>query len=61
MPYKSLQQEKWAHTPSGLKALGKDKVAEFDAASKGVKLPNKVAKRGMLGGVRSALVNKKEK
>jgi hypothetical protein len=43
MPYSSLAQERWAHTPAGTKALGgKDKVAEWDAASKGKKLPKKV-------------------
>lgn len=42
MPYKSKQQERWAHTKSGEKALGgKAKVAEWDAASKGKKLPEK--------------------
>lgn len=43
MPYVSEQQRKWAHTQSGLKALGgAAKVAEWDAASKGKKLPKKV-------------------
>ena len=43
MPYKSRQQEKWAHTKAGEKALGGPaKVAEWDAASKGKKLPSKV-------------------
>lgn len=45
MPYKSLQQERWAHTPEGTKALGgKSAVAEWDAATKGRKLPKKVPK-----------------
>ena len=44
MPYKSLKQEKWAHTPSGLAKLGKAKVAEFDQASKGLALPKKAKK-----------------
>ena len=43
MPYKSIAQEGWAHTPAGQKALGgPDKVAEWDAASKGKKLPQRV-------------------
>ena len=47
MPYKSDQQRKWAHTPAGTKALGgKKKVAEWDASSKGKKLPSKVKKKG---------------
>jgi len=41
MPFKSLAQERWAHTPAGRAALG-DKLSEFDAASKGLKLPKRV-------------------
>lgn len=37
MPYTSLKQERWAHTPAA-KAKGFP-TAEFDAASKGLKLP----------------------
>jgi len=45
MPYVSDQQRKWAHTEAGEKALGGPaKVAEWDAASKGMKLPKKVGK-----------------
>ena len=45
MPYQSNQQRKWAHTSAGMKALGgASKVAEWDAASKGMKLPKKVTK-----------------
>jgi hypothetical protein len=42
MPYKSKAQERWAHTPTGMKQLGKKKVAEFDEASKGKELPEHV-------------------
>lgn len=43
MPYKSIQQERWAHTKFGTKALGgKAKVHEWDVASKGKRLPKKV-------------------
>jgi hypothetical protein len=46
MPYESLAQERWAHTSAGTKALGgKQKVAEWDAATKGKKLPEKKAKQ----------------
>ena len=42
MPYKSKAQDRWAHTPAGTKALGgKSKVAEWDAATKGKKLPER--------------------
>ncbi len=45
MPYKSQQQEKWAHTKEGEKALGgPSKVAEWDQASKGAKLPKTTLK-----------------
>lgn len=44
--YKSLAQERWAHTPKGIKALGgKKKVSEWDVASKGLKLPKKLKKK----------------
>jgi len=34
MPWKSAQQAKWGHSPSGLKALGgKAKVSEWDQAT----------------------------
>lgn len=43
MPWKSAQQQKWGHSPSGLKALGgKSAVGEWDAASKGKQLPERV-------------------
>ncbi len=46
MPYRSRQQEKWAHSKVGLKALGgKKKVAEWDRASKGMKLPYRATKK----------------
>ena len=43
MPYVSPKQQAWAHTDTGIKALGgPDKVAEWDKASKGKKLPERV-------------------
>lgn len=46
MPYKSKAQERWAHTPAGIKALGgKAKVTEWDQASKGIKLPERAKKK----------------
>lgn len=45
MPYKSLAQERWAHTKAGKKALGgASKVKEWDTATKGRKLPKKITK-----------------
>lgn len=41
MPYKSKAQERFAHTPTGKKKFGADTVKEFDAASKGKKLPER--------------------
>lgn len=58
MPYKSLAQERWAHTPEGRKALGA-KLAEFDAASKGMKLPARVKKPS--GGILGNAVKKRRK
>jgi hypothetical protein len=46
MPYASKKQEAWAHTPAGEKALGGPaKVAEWDAASEGLKLPDRAPPR----------------
>lgn len=46
MPYQSDAQRRWAHTEKGEKALGgKEKVAEWDEASKGKELPEHVAKK----------------
>ena len=43
MPFRSRAQERWAHTPAGEEALGGPaKVAEWDSASKGMKLPERV-------------------
>ena len=45
MPFVSRQQQKWAHTKTGEKALGGPaKMQEWDQASKGLKLPDKVGK-----------------
>lgn len=45
MPFKSRAQQRWGHTPTGEKALGGPaKVAEWDAASKGKKLPARADK-----------------
>lgn len=42
MPYQSDAQRRWAHTPSGEKALGgPSAVKEWDSASKGMKLPER--------------------
>lgn len=46
MPFKSQAQRKWAYTKEGTKALGgKAKVAEWDRASVGKKLPKKAPKK----------------
>lgn len=42
MPYQSDSQRRWAHTETGTKALGgPEKVKEWDAASKGMNLPER--------------------
>jgi len=46
MPYRSQAQRRWAHTAAGTEALGgPEKVAEWDAASKGKKLPARKGRR----------------
>jgi hypothetical protein len=45
MPYKSDRQRRWAHTKTGMKKLGASKVAEFDRASKGMNLPERIKKK----------------
>jgi hypothetical protein len=43
MPFKSKLQERWAHTAEGTKALGgPTKVKEWDEATKGKSIPEKV-------------------
>ncbi len=42
MPWKSKSQERWGNSASGHAALGNAGVAEFNAASKGKKLPSKL-------------------
>jgi hypothetical protein len=37
----SKAQLRWAHTPTGEKALGSARVAEWDKESKGVSLPER--------------------
>jgi hypothetical protein len=39
MPWKSRQQEKWGNSSSGKKAMGQESINEFNAATKGKKLP----------------------
>jgi hypothetical protein len=50
MPYRSLAQQGWAHTPAGIKALGgPQKVAEWDAATKGKELPKRIGSTDKAG------------
>lgn len=42
MPFVSKAQMRWGNSPSGKKALGSAGVKEWDRASKGLKLPEKV-------------------
>jgi hypothetical protein len=57
-PYSSEAQRRWAHTAAGKKALGGEAgVHEWDEATKGKKLPEKVGKSESLekGAVKNAL------
>lgn len=59
MPYTSDAQRRWAHTKRGTKALGgKAKVAEWDRASKGKSLPERV-NAALYGPKRKAKVRKR--
>lgn len=45
MPWKSEAQRRWGNSPAGMKALGgKKAVEEWNKATKGKKLPEKVKK-----------------
>lgn len=61
MPYKSDSQRRWAHTKAGEEALGgKKAVHEWDEATKGKDLPEKVSKSEMkkFGGMMQLSVSK---
>lgn len=45
MPYVSDAQRRFAHTKKGKKQFGAKNVAEFDAASKGMALPERAPAR----------------
>jgi hypothetical protein len=44
MPYKSDAQRKFFNSKTGTNKVGKNVVAEFNKASKGMKLPEHVSK-----------------
>lgn len=41
MPFKSKAQMRWGNSPAGRKALGTAGVAEWNSATKGLKLPER--------------------
>lgn len=46
MPFKSKAQQRWGNSKSGIKALGgKARVAEWNRATKGKKLPMRAKKK----------------
>jgi len=49
MPAKSKSQLRWVNSPAGHEALGDKGVKEWDTASKGLKLPEKVGKKKAKG------------
>ena len=64
MPAKSKAQLRWVNSPAGHKALGNAGVKEWDAASKGLKLPEKVKtvkKQKEIGIPKNALKSVKKK
>jgi len=55
LPWKSVQQARWGHSPEGLRALGgKAKVAEWDTSTPKGSLPKRA------GGLRTAAKRAKE-
>lgn len=55
MPWASAAQRRWGHTKAGEEALGgSDKVAEWDAATKGKDVPERVASKPHLDGGRAS-------
>lgn len=44
MPFLSKAQARWGNSPAGVKALGKSGVKEWNDASKGTKLPERIGK-----------------
>ena len=45
MPAKSKAQNRWVNSSAGKKALGAKGVAEWNAATKGKKLPERVKRK----------------
>lgn len=45
MPSKSKAQNRWVNSPSGHKALGEAGVREWNSATRGRKLPERVGKK----------------
>lgn len=45
MPWKSASQQKWGNSPAGVKALGAAGVKEWNAATRGKKLPKRKTKQ----------------
>jgi len=61
MPYVSQAQRRWAHTETGLKALGgASKVAEWDKASKGRKLPARKKRRKYVPPTKAQMIKEHE-
>lgn len=42
MPFVSKAQQRWGNSPSGIKALGKAGVKEWNSSTAGKKLPGKL-------------------
>ncbi len=52
MPYRSLKQERFFHSPGATKAgITKSMVKEWDKATKGRKLPEKVKHKHIYGAI----------
>ncbi len=45
MPFKSKAQQRWGNSPAGHKALGEKGVKEWNTATAGKRLPERLGKR----------------
>jgi hypothetical protein len=60
MPYKSIAQQKWAHSPEGVRALG-NKLDEWDKSTDYSKLPEHVPQRKTKTSIIKKLMKNKKK
>jgi len=61
MPWASVQQARWGHSPAGVRALGgRAKVAEYDAATPKGSLPRYAAKKSNMRRIAEMRASRKD-